>query len=136
MAGFEIGVNATGLPELGGMTGRFIDELHGLVPEISMQAAKLVAEEAAPTVPVRSGKAAKSIQAYQTGGTAMVQGGQGLEYFAWLSYGGVSGRNLSNRRAEVAEGRYIYPAYERNFPRIQTLMEDELSALAKSIFRG
>lgn len=116
------------------MLGHFTAELPGLVENVSFIAAKMTAEEARPGVPVDSGRAARSISAYMTGGQAMTVGGEDVDYYAWLEYGGLSGKHGSNRRASVAEGRYIYPAYQRTEPAIQRMMENQLAELVSSIF--
>lgn len=134
--GIDINVKMAGYVEVRGQIAQFKNELPGVVEGISYTAAKMTAEKARPDVPVDSGRAAQSVQAYMTGGQAMVQGGKGVDYYAWLEYGGASGRNLSNRRATVPEGRYIYPAYQQVVTDIERHMNAELERLSSTIFRG
>lgn len=133
---FQVGVKATGLPDMGGQVATFQDKLPGLVAEINLKAAELVSNEARPTVPVDSGRAASSVQAYMTGGIAITQGGDGVDYYWWLEVGGISGHHGSNKRQVVPEGRYIWPAYERMTPQVQNLMETALSNLTSAIFKS
>lgn len=91
--------------------------------EVSLNAAKIVVTDAVPTIPRRSGKAAKSVQGLATNEGAEVTGGTGVVYFRWLAIGGASGRRLANKRRIIKPDRYLNPAYERNKERINTESE-------------
>jgi hypothetical protein len=135
MASFDMKVKTTGIIEFGVQIDSFGGELPGFVEGLSMSVAKLVADEARPGVPVDSGHAAASVRAIMDGAVGTVQGGLNVPYYAWLEYGGPSGKHGSNRRPVVAEGRYIYPAYQRNISRIQDLMVRELTKLIDEQFK-
>ena len=132
---FDIKVEMTGAVEFGRGVSEFRKGLTGLSEAVSYKAAQMTADEARPTVPVgKTARAARSVQAYMTGSYALAKGGEGLSYYSWLEYGGDSGRHHSNHRARVAEGRYIYPAYERIKPQIQTMLERETEKYVNQIF--
>jgi hypothetical protein len=47
-----------------------------------------------------------------------------------LDYGGKTGRNKSINRPFIRGGRYIYPAYEAEYPNIMRLLDKRLRDLA------
>lgn len=81
--------------------------------------AEIVAEEARPRVPSRSGKARKSIKAASSQKEARVRGGGArTPYYPWLDFGGRVGRNRSVERRRIDGGRYLYPALADNNERV------------------
>lgn len=124
-------VEVKGLKEFNTALGRVRDELPTTAQEIALHAVTITVADAVPTIPRRSGTAARSVQGYATNEGASVQGGHDVDYYAWLELGGRSGRNLSNVRRFVPDGRYINPAYERNKERIQRDAEDMFTQAAR-----
>lgn len=102
-----------GVDEFTGKVRLFVSRVPG---EVVQKTGKELAEEtisaARPEVPVVSGRAAGSLREVMTASGAIAEGGEGVEYYAWLEYGGASGVGLSNLREVYGNGRYIYPAYE------------------------
>lgn len=88
------------------------DELPKMVRLANNEAANLVIRRAVPTIPKRSGRAARSVQARSTRTAVRVaEGGNRAPYMPWLDFGGKVGRNHSVRRPFLKKGRYIYRAY-------------------------
>lgn len=76
------------------------------------QAAAVVVNAAKPSIPIRSGKAQRSVRPQSTRTQARISGGGNrAPYYPWLDFGGRVGRKKSVRRAFLKEGRYIYAAY-------------------------
>ena len=76
------------------------------------EATGIVVQEAARRVPVRTGKAKASVKAMSTRTASRIAGGSNrVPYFAWLDFGGRTGRRKSVQRAFLKEGRYLYAAY-------------------------
>jgi hypothetical protein len=105
-----------------------VSGMNDLVYDIEQGAAELVADRAQPMVPRLSGAARASVKALDYAGGPSVVGGRGLDYFAWLNYGGAAGRQHATKRSKVQDGRYLYPAYERSENQIEDLMADKLMA--------
>lgn len=104
------------------------DAIPAIISRVTMTAAGIVTDEARPTIPRVSGDAARSLRHYLTnGGGAEVEGGSTIDYYRWLELGGASGRKLSNKRPEISDGRYIYPAYVRNENKITTVITEEFT---------
>ena len=97
------------------------------------KAAKLVVDEAVPTVPRRSGKAAGSMRtrSSQTE-TRVVSGGNRAPYMPWLDYGGNVGKDNTAHREFIRSGRYVYPAFERVRDEVERTLRIELRTLAES----
>ena len=96
-------------------------------------AADIVVGEAKPRVPRRTGRAAGSIRAASTQRAARVRGGGArVPYFAWLDFGGRTGRNRSVRRAFYKEGRYVWKAFGVRRADITATLEKALVGLATS----
>jgi len=78
------------------------------------EAADLVVGHAVPTIPRRSGRAARSLKARSTRTAVRVTaGGNRAPYYPWLDFGGKVGRKHSVRRPFRKEGRYLYATYFR-----------------------
>lgn len=65
--------------------------------------AQQVADRVAGRVPVLTGALAASVESTSDEGGVEVQMGGGVDYAAWIEFGGSRGRAL------VPEGRYLYP---------------------------
>ena len=75
--------------------------------------AGLIVDWAAPRIPMKSGKARRSLRASSTRTAAQVTGGSfRVPYYPWLDFGGKVGRQKSVHRAYMAGGRYIYAGYD------------------------
>lgn len=75
-------------------------------------AADVIVDYAKPRVPMRTGKARRSIKARSTRTLARVTaGGNKAPYFPWLDFGGRVGRKRSVYRVVRKHGRYLYQAY-------------------------
>lgn len=74
------------------------------------RAAEIVADEARPKLPVRSGRARASVRATAGRGGSVVAGGARAPYVPWLTFGGNVGRDGSVQRPVIRGGRYFYPA--------------------------
>lgn len=95
-------------------------------------AAEIVADEARPMVPRRSGAAAGSIKVKkQQRGAALAVGGTAAPYFPWLDFGGAVGRNKSVRRPFIKTGRYIYPALKKKDKQVRARVDEVLEQMAK-----
>ena len=78
------------------------------------EVADIVLDSARPLVPTRSGKARASLKAGSTETAVQIKaGGSKAPYWAWLDFGGRTGRNKSVRRPFVMGGRFIYPTLRR-----------------------
>ncbi len=95
-------------------------------------AADLLVQRTVPTIPRRSGRAARSLKAKSTRTAARVSvGGRGAPYYPWLDFGGRTGRNRSVERPFYKEGRYLYPTLRRVRPEIEQALRDGLVAVAR-----
>jgi cytosine/adenosine deaminase-related metal-dependent hydrolase len=96
------------------------------------KAADLVAADASAKVPRRSGRAAHTVRAQSSQTEARVLGGtKKISYYPWLDFGGRIGRNKSVHREFVKRGRYIYPAYVRQYSDVMAALTDALVELAQ-----
>lgn len=93
------------------------------------EAAELVAKGARkqfPTGPARNGHARSSIKAVPKGtGWTVIGYGTRFPYGPWIDFGGTVNKHTSKptRRPYFKKGRFIYPSYERNRPRINRIMD-------------
>lgn len=117
-------VDVKGLVEFNRAVNRMAETLPKIAQDIALNAVVIIVTDAVPTIPRVSGRAAKSVQGYVTNQGARVEGGKGVEYFAWLAIGGASGRKHANFRRIVKPDRYLNPAYERNKSLIQRESEE------------
>lgn len=98
------------------------------------EAADIVADEARRHVPVRSGQARATMRAASQQRYAIVSaGGRKVPYYAWLDFGGNTGRNGSAHRPFLRRGRYMYPAYFKLHDDIITTLSDGLARLAQEV---
>lgn len=123
----DISTRVEGVTQFQGKLVRFTSEIPNLLVGIGLEAAQITNEEARPTIPRRSGNAARSLRAYVTGTGGIAEGGSSIDYFRWLALGGASGRQHANRRPLSDPDRYIYPGYLRGQDKIKLMMEQSLS---------
>ena len=94
--------------------------------------AETVASGAARRVPVRSGKARASLRAKSSQReTKASAGGRKAPYYAWLDFGGKTGRKKSVRRPFVRSGRYLYPTVGANRDTLVAAIAKALTDLAR-----
>lgn len=94
------------------------------------EAGDLIISSARPTIPRRTGRAAASLRGEaHPKGVRIKAGGSDVPYYAWLEFGGAAGRNHSVQRTLVPEGRYIFPAYQRNQDQVKRIMINALRGL-------
>lgn len=131
------GVRVEGLARL----RRNLKELDGELPKqltARLKAiAETVAEDARSRVPVRTGRAQRSIKALASGSTAGVRGGQkSVPYYGWLDFGGkIVQRKMRRvlRREVIKGGRYMYPALAANHERVAKEALDAFYASSRDL---
>lgn len=90
-------------------------------------AAQIIVDYAKPKVPVKSGRAARSIKARSTSSSVRVsEGGKNAEHMPWLDFGGKVGRHKSVVRPFYREGRFLYAGLNAEYEKIHTAIEDAL----------
>lgn len=83
-----------------------------------------------PTGPAKGGHASTSIKAKSTRTSARVTGGGArYPYYAWLDFGGKTGRHRSVSRPFKRTGRYLWASYVDKKAAVQEKYEDELIAV-------
>lgn len=99
------------------------------------EAADLLVQYTAPKIPVRSGRAKRSLKARSTRTSARVSvGGRNARYFPWLDFGGqgrIKGR--PTRREFIKEGRYVYPTLRQIRPKIEQALQDGISEVIRNV---
>lgn len=96
------------------------------------EAAQLIVNYAAPRVPRKTGKAARTVKAKSTRTESRVSGGSArASYYPFLDYGGRVGPRKSVKRPFLKEGRYLYPALAANYDRFAALLEEKLIDVAR-----
>lgn len=95
--------------------------------------ANVIVDEAHPDIPVRTGRARRSVKAQSTQKIGrVVGGGNSAPYYPWLDFGGRVGPANSVHRPVLADGRYIYPAYKRRRDDVPRLAEQALRQVAQA----
>ena len=113
-------------------------EFHKALRPALNDAAEIVVKIARPLVPVRTGKARKSIKVSSTSKEARVAEGGTAPYMPWLDYGGKVGRGRDGKgtgsvsRPFIKEGRYLYPAYRSQRHNIVRLLDKRLNAVVEA----
>lgn len=99
------------------------------------EAAGIVVREAKPRVPrgpSAKGHALSSVRSSSTRTAARVSGGsKRYPYYAWLDFGGRTGRNGTARRPFIKRGRYIWPAFVDNREQVQNELHEALVKVAR-----
>lgn len=86
-----------------------------------------------PTIPRRTGAAAKSLRAQSTRTSVRVAvGGPRAPYYPWLDFGGRTGRHRSVERPFYKAGRYLYPTLER----VSGAIAEELDQALRDVARN
>lgn len=94
--------------------------------------ASIVVDAARPKIPVKTGKARRSIKAKSTRTAVRVSaGGKKVPYYGWLDFGGSTGIKRSVRRPFLEEGRYIYPAYSASRNEVLEAMVSAYTTVAR-----
>lgn len=97
------------------------------------EATDIVVDEAARRIPTRTGRAKASVKAKSTRTESRIAGGSNrVPYYAWLDFGGRTGRRKSVQRAFLSEGRYLYAAYFDKKPEFDRALSDALVRVAAS----
>ena len=97
------------------------------------EAGRVVVNWAAPRVPKRSGRAAKTVKAKSTRTETRVSGGSTKSpYYAWLDFGGRVGPRKSVQRPFIKQGRYIYPGLGENYDQVQEILIRGLLDVARA----
>lgn len=137
-------VQVRGLREVTSALRAVDKELPRQLRQEFLQVARLVASDAASTVPRRTGAAAGSIKPRASqSGAGVAFGGNAAPYYPWLDFGGTTGKGhrpgvpgsgsierewKGNPRGE---GRYVYPAIRRNEDDIIEAAGDAPTVLAR-----
>jgi len=96
-------------------------------------AAEVVIDYARPRVPMRTGKARRTIKARSTRTLARVSaGGSKAPYFPWLDFGGRVGRKRSVYRVVRKHGRYLYQGYYAKRDEFTTILDRNLRQIVTS----
>lgn len=82
-------------------------------------------------IPVRSGRAARSIKARSGQREGRIAaGGRAAPWYPFLDFGGSVGRDKSTKRPYYSEGRYLYPALRTHHDDLQAALDAGLARLA------
>jgi hypothetical protein len=99
--------------------------------------AQIVVTDAQSRVPVRSGRAKKSIRPATSGASAAIRGGQKtVPYYGWLDFGGrirprkiIIDRPVIKSANGLHNGRYIYPAIKAKMPSAVKYLKENIAKL-------
>jgi hypothetical protein len=133
-------IQVSGLREFNRILRRIDGDLPKGLRAAGNRAAAIVVAEAQPRVPIGpgiGGHAKSSIRAASTRTAARIRaGGKRFPYYPWLDFGGAVGRNNSVRRPFLKRGRYIWAAFGDNRGRVEDVLRDELTDIARSSGAG
>lgn len=122
-------IKVEGLKELQRTLGRLSKDAQKEVRAVNKSAAQIVADEAASRAPVRTGRLKRSIRALgQSRGATVKAGGARVPYAGWIEFGGRIPRAV---RPFIREGRFLFPALERNRRRIEQMYLRELESVLR-----
>lgn len=97
------------------------------------EAAEVVVARVRPTIPKRTGRAARSLKAKSTRTAARVAvGGPSAPYYPWLDFGGRVGRRKRTVRPFIKEGRYLFPGLHASHDEVQRVLEKALTGVVRS----
>ena len=130
----EVKISVEGLAEF----NRALRKIDGEAPKqlrIALNSvADLLVQKTVPTIPRRTGAAAKSLKAKSTRTSARVSvGGRRAPYYPWLDFGGKTGIGKSVVRPFYSEGRYLYPTLRKIRPQIADQLERAIVAVAEGV---
>lgn len=124
-------IQVKGLREFQASLRKIDTDLPKQLRVVNNGAAALVIDWAAPKVPRRSGRAARSLKARSGQRDAVIAaGGRQAPHYPWLDFGGRVGPAASVKRPFLTEGRYIYPGVRAQREEITDLMSRGLTQLA------
>jgi hypothetical protein len=124
-------IQVEGLRELQGALRRMDTDLPKQLRIGLNEIATLVADNARPLIPRRTGRAAGSLRAGSSQREARVRAGGGrAPYYPWLDFGGRTGPGRSVRRPFLREGRYVYPTVRKKRDEIMALGGKVLTRVA------
>lgn len=105
------------------------------VTKVNKYAANLLADEARPRYPRRSGALQRSVRARATGTAARVAvGGKTAPYAGWIEFGGtIAPRGAPVHRTRVPTGRVLYPTLARQRARIIEGYADALEDVLRRV---
>ncbi len=126
-------IQVVGLAEFNRALRRMDAEAPKQLRLVQNDAAGLLIRRTAPSIPRRSGAAARSLVARSTRtSTRVAVGGRRAPYYPWLDFGGRTGPGGATVREFITEGRYLYPTLRRHRPEIADLLQGGLIAVAES----
>lgn len=126
-------IRVEGLRELQAALKQIDGESQKALRVVLNKAVETVADDARSRIPVRSGKARASIRTTSSQREARVSAGKkAVPYYGWLDYGGAVGKARSVHRPFRKAGRYLYPAYYDQQPKMIGTLEREIAAVAKA----
>jgi hypothetical protein len=108
-------------------------DLPKAVRKVLNSAVEIVIDFAAPRVPRRTGRAARSLRSRSTRTEARASGGdRRAPHFPWLDFGGKVGPNRSVERPFIREGRYLYKGLAERRTQVHEAALQGLIAVAAS----
>lgn len=116
---------------------RNLKKLNGDLPKALRlalnEASGVVVDEAVRRIPTRTGRAKASLKAKSSRTESRIGGGGNrAPYYAWLDFGGRTGRRRSVERAFLPEGRYIYASLADKRSEFDAALSDALLRVASS----
>lgn len=88
--------------------------------------------KARPKIPTRTGAARASLRARSSRTEARISaGGPRAPYYAWLDFGGRTGRRRSVRRPFIKGGRYLFPTLAEHRDEFQRRAEQAMTQVAR-----
>lgn len=125
-------IRVTGLKEFNRALRKLDQDLPKATRKALNEAADVVADWARPRVPVRTGRAQRSVRASSTRTQARVTGGGArVPWYPWLDFGGRVGRRRAVHRAFLPGGRFIYAGYEATKEQAYDAMVRALTEVAE-----
>ena len=151
-------VNITGLKELRRALNKVDKSIAAELREGLKDSVNIISADVRARIPKDTGRAAASVRAVSRGNTIYLVGGKAsVPYFGWLDFGGklpdkqpntkkalawaglVNGKGMPKgvlsskgaQRTVLKSGRYIYPAIERNMPKVIDAAGDAFDASAR-----
>lgn len=107
-------------------------DLPKMVRLVNNAAVQIVVDDAQPKIPVKTGRARKSIKASSTRGQARIKAGsRQAPYYPWLDFGGRVGRRHSVLRPFRKSGRYLWKSFADNREEIERELVKGLEQLAR-----
>jgi hypothetical protein len=125
-------IKITGLAEFNRNLRKINSDLPKALRLAGNEGAEIVASWARHRVEKDTGRAQRSIKAKSTRTEARVSGGsKSVPWYAWLDFGGKVGIKHSVKRPFIKGGRYIYPGYTNNIPKVTEVLTAALIKVAE-----